>query len=484
MKSTVEALEGNKVKLSVEVDEQEFEKALDAAFRKIAREVRIPGFRPGKAPRRIIEARIGAEAARQEALRDALPDYYAKALQESDIDPIAPPEIDITSGEESGPVAFDAVVEVMPQVNVAGYQNLQVTVPGLEPPDEEVDAQVDRLRRNDAQLNPVSRPARDEDHVTIDRKIYRHDETLQQADDELYEVGSGAMVPELDEQLRGAKVGDILKFNAKVGVPGGAGEEESEADEVTFQILVKDVKEMILPDVTDTWASEASEFETVDELKADIRNRLSMVRKVQAQLALRDEVVHELVKLVDDDAPEPLVGAEMERRLHDLSHRLESQGMELGQWLQATGQSQEQLIEDLRAGSTEAVKADLALRAVVEAEGIEATDADVDTEIERLAERFEQKAAQLRRQLERADQMQAVRSDIRKGKALAWLLEHVEIVDDEGRTIDRADLQLPGTDIGEDVAEEVGEEVGEETEEAPAQEETQHEQAEEEQLQS
>jgi trigger factor len=120
----------------------------------------------------------------------------------------------------------------------------------------------------------------------------------------------------------------------------------------------------------------------------------------------------------------------------------------------------------------------------VEAEGIEATDADVDTEIERLAERFEQKAAQLRRQLERADQMQAVRSDIRKGKALAWLLEHVEIVDDEGRTIDRADLQLPGTDIGEDVAEEVGEEVGEETEEAPAQEETQHEQAEEEQLQS
>src|SRR5687767_1351783 len=127
MRSSVEPLEGNKVKLSVEVDEQEFEKALDAAFRRIAREVRIPGFRPGKAPRRILEARIGVEAARQEALRESLPDYYAQALRESEIDPIAPPEIDITAGEDSGPIAFDAVVEVMPQVNVAGYQNLQVT---------------------------------------------------------------------------------------------------------------------------------------------------------------------------------------------------------------------------------------------------------------------------------------------------------------------------------------------------------------------
>ena len=444
MRSSVEPLEGNKVKLSVEVDEQEFEKALDAAFRRIAREVRIPGFRPGKAPRRILEARIGTEAARQEALRDALPNYYAEALRESAIDPIAPPEIDITAGEESGPIAFDAVVEVMPQINVAGYQNLQVTLPGLEPSDEEVDAQIDRLRRNDAELNPVNRPAHDGDHVTIDRKIYRHDETLQQADDELYEVGSGSMVPELDEQLRGAKVGDILKFNAKV----------EGQDDLSFQVFVKDVKEMILPEVTDEWAGEASEFETVDALKDDIRNRLSMVRKVQAQLALRDEVVAALTQLVDDDPPEPLIGAEMERRLHDLSHRLEQQGADIGSYLQATGQTQEQLIGELREGAVQAVKADLALRAVVDAEGIEATDEDVERELERLAERLQQKPAQLRRQLERADQMQAVRSDIRKGKALAWLLEHVEIVDGEGHTIDRADLQLPGTEQPEQAEQE------------------------------
>src|SRR5438128_1896919 len=129
MKSVVEPLEGNKVKLSVEIDEQEFEKALESAFRKIAREVRIPGFRPGKAPRRVLEARLGKEAARQEALRDALPDYYSKAVKENDLDAIAPPEIDITAGEEAGPVQFDAVVEVRPQLKLAGYAGLQVTIP-------------------------------------------------------------------------------------------------------------------------------------------------------------------------------------------------------------------------------------------------------------------------------------------------------------------------------------------------------------------
>src|SRR3954467_2667005 len=139
MQSSVEPLEGNKVKVSVELDEGELEKAIDAAFRKIAREVRIPGFRPGKAPRRILEARLGTEAARQEALRDSLPDYYAQALKEHDVDAIAAPEIDITSGEENGPIAFDAVVEVRPQITVPGYGGIQVTVPSPVVTDEEVD---------------------------------------------------------------------------------------------------------------------------------------------------------------------------------------------------------------------------------------------------------------------------------------------------------------------------------------------------------
>ena len=438
MKTTVEPLEGNKVKLSVEVDEREFDRALDAAFRKIAREVRIPGFRPGKAPRRLLEARLGAEAARAEALRDSLPTYYEQALKDHDVDAIAPPEIDITAGEESGPVAFDAVVEVRPQVSVGGYSGLQVTVPSPEVTDEEIDRQVDRLREQFGELQTVGRPARDGDHVSIDIKGYRHSETIQglTADDFLYEVGSGSVLPELDEQLRGTKPGDILKFNAPI--PGG-----DEGDDVTIQVLVKEVKEKLLPDVTDEWASEASEFDTVDELRGDIRARMSTVKNVQTQLALREQVVDAIAQLVEEDMPDALVGREMERRLHDIVHRLQAQGADLEQYLEAVGKPQDEFVAELRSGAVEAVKADMALRAVADAEGVEADDADLAAEIARLAERLGEKPAALRRRLDRGDQLPAVRSDIRKGKALEWLVEHVEIVDEEGRPVDRALLAPP-----------------------------------------
>src|SRR4051794_10355532 len=145
MKAVVEPLEGNKVKLSVEVDENEFERALDSAFKKIAREVRVPGFRPGKVPRRVLEARIGKDAARQEALRESLPEYYAQAVRDNDVDVIAPPEIDITAGQEEGPITFDAVVEVRPQLQLVGYGGLRITVPSPTPTDDEIDAQIDRL---------------------------------------------------------------------------------------------------------------------------------------------------------------------------------------------------------------------------------------------------------------------------------------------------------------------------------------------------
>jgi trigger factor len=438
VKAVVEPLEGNKVKLSVEVDEQEFEKALDAAFRKMARDVRVPGFRPGKAPRRVLEARIGADVARQEAIRDALPDFYAQAVAENEVEPIAPPEIDITAGQDAGPIAFDAVVEVMPVLQVPGYQGLQIKVPALTPTDDEVDGQIERLRAQHGELNPVQRPAKDGDHVTVDLKGYRHDEPIEglNADDFMYEVGSGSVLPQLDDNLRGAKVGDILKFNAEVG----------DGEEATIQVLVKDVKEKVLPDVTDDWAGEASEFDTVDELKADIRDRLARIRQIQAQLALRNNVVEALVELVTEDMPEPLIGAEMERRLHNLAHRLSAQGATVAQYLEATGTSQDDLIAQLRDEATTAVKADLALRAVAEAEAIEVTEEDLDNEIARMAERMGEKPDKVRKQLDRAEQVPAVRSEIRNSKALEWLVEHAEVVDEEGNPIDRAELSAMTAD--------------------------------------
>jgi len=436
MKATVEPLEGNKVKLSVEVDEVEFDKAVDVALRKIAREVRIPGFRPGKAPRRLLEARMGKDGVRQEAMREALPEYYAEALRQTEVDAIAPPEIDVTSGQAEGPLAFDAVVEVRPHLSVAGYQGLRVTVPSPNVTDEELARQIDRLRQPYGELKVVERGAQDGDHVTIDIEGDRDGEPVPGlvTEDFLYEVGSGGIVPQVDEELLGAKPGEVLDFEAPLS-------DDEDADVLHFLITVKDVKEMVLPDITDEWASEASEFETVAELEADLRTRMGAVKRMQASLASRDETIKALAELVEDDVPEALVTAEMERRLHDLSHRLEAQGANIQQYLEATGQAGEQLVADLRATSVGAVKADLALRAVAESEGLEATDEDIEKELASLSERMEQPPEQLREQLERADQMPAVRSDIRKAKALGWLMENVEIVDEEGNPIDRADLE-------------------------------------------
>lgn len=433
MKAVVEPLEGNKVKLSVEVDEQEFEKALDDAFRRIAREVRIPGFRPGKAPRRLLEARIGAEEARTEALRGSLPDYYARALQETQVDPIAPPDIDITAGKDGGPVAFDAVVEVRPQVSIAGYGGLRATIPSPLAADEDVDRQIDKLREQSSELTPVKRPAQTGDHVSIDVKGERGGEPVpgMSADDYLYEIGSALLVPELDDQLRGANVGDILSFSAKVDDEGP----------VLFRILVKEVKERSMPEVTDEWAGEMSEFETVEDLRGDIRRRLSTAKRMQATLAVRDEAISALVELVDDEPPEPLVRPEMERRLQEMARRLEAQGASLPDYLAASGSTEEQLVEELRGEAVRAVKADLGLRALAEAEGLEASDAEVEDEVERLAKRLGQKPAALRRELERQEMLPTVRSDLQKAKALEWLVEHIEIVDEEGHPVDRADLE-------------------------------------------
>ena len=445
MKSSVEALEGNKVKLSVEVEQAELDKAIDGAFKRIAREVKIPGFRPGKAPRRILEARLGADMARQEALRESLPEWYAQAVQDNDVDVIAPPEIDITAGQDDGEVAFDAVVEVRPKINVAGYQNLRVTVPSPLVADEDIEAQVERLRSQFGELRTVERPAVDGDHVSIDIAGSIGGEPVEglTADDYLYEVGSGSIVSEVDDHLRGAKVGDILVFDAEHPDP-------DEEQQISLRILVKEVKEKVLPDLDDEWANEASEFETVDELREDFRTRLGAVKRVQSQLALRQGVVDALVQLVIDDAPEPLVASEVDRRVRDLVHRLSHQGASVEQYLAATGSSAEELTAQLTEQATSAVKADLALRAVIDAEGITADDDEVDVEIERLAQQVEQKPDKLRKELERGGQIEAVRSDVTRGKALEWLADHAEVVDEDGNVIDRSLLEPPTSNDTDD----------------------------------
>jgi trigger factor len=437
VKTTLEPLEGNKVKLSVEVEEAEFEDALDDAFKRLAREVRIPGFRQGKAPRPVLEARLGPLVARDEAFRTALPDYYERAVREHEVDVIAPPDIDITGGQESGAVSFDAVVEVRPVITVEGYESLKVTIESPRPTDEEIEAQIDQLRTRFATYEPADRPAADGDHVTIDITGSQAGEALDglTAEDYDYEVGAGAVVPELDEELRGAKAGDILEFDA-------AHPDEEEAP-LHFRILVKEVQARVLPEVDDDFAQMASEHETVEAFRAELERSMGIIKTTRAQMALREATANALAELVEVELPEALVTAEVQDQLQNMALRASSQGLTLDQMLMLSGKTPDTFADELRAAAEISAKVDLALRALAEAEGIEATDEKIDEEFAEAAGRMGRDGAEMRAEFERGGQITAVRSDLRKRAALEWLLDRVEIVDDDGNPIDRAELELP-----------------------------------------
>jgi trigger factor len=448
VKSTVEALEGNKVKLSVEIDEQEFESAIDAAFKKIAREVRIPGFRPGKAPRRVLESHIGAKAGRDQALNDALPEYYSDAVVANEVDVISPPEIDITDGQESGVIKFEAIVEVRPVITLSGYADLAVEIPAPTPSDDEIDAQIDRFRSQYGDLEVVERAADSGDFVTIDIEGSQNDEVLEGlvASAYLYEVGSAGIVPELDEQLMGAAAGDTRSF----GAPHPNGDEE---DPLHFEVTVTEVKAKVLPELNDEFAAQASEFETMAEWRDDLVTRMTEVRKAQSQMIVREKIGEALAELVTDELPEPLVAAEMNERLQDMAMRLQAQGLSLEQWLQFSGTDTEQFLDDLKTTADRSARVDLALRAIALAESIEVLEEDLDIEFEAVAARVQQKSDVVRTQLTEAGHLPALKTDISKRKALDWLTESVRISDEAGNSIVFADLAVADDEDGDTVPE-------------------------------
>jgi trigger factor len=438
MQTTVEPLEENKVKLHVAVPADEFERALDAAFRKLAHEVRIPGFRPGKAPRRLLEARLGTEAARRQALQDSLPDYYADAVESEHVDPIASPSIEITAGQDDGDVEFDAVVEVRPVVRLVGYDELTITIPWEDIGDDDVDRQVDTLRERSAELTDSDVPITDGDYATIDVRGSIDGEEIDGlvVNDFLYEVGTGNVVPSLDTQLHGTSPGAILEFTDELPERFG----DIAGKEANFRVIVKEAKKKVLPPTTDEWVAEVSEFGTLVELRGDVRKRLDLVARYQAQMAMRDRVLQAAADLVPVQPPAPLVEQELEQRVSDLVHQLQHRGLTIEQYLAATGREVQDFVAEMREGASRAVLADLALRAVVVQEAIEASDDELDTEITRIADRAGEKADRVRRDLERRGVLEAVRFDIARGKALEFLVANASVVNEAG---DAIDLSMP-----------------------------------------
>ena len=437
---------GPRVKLTVEVDPEAFDADIDAAFRKLAREVRIPGFRPGRAPRRVLESHFGADVGRAQALEDAVPRYYAQAVRDNGVDVVNQPELELTHDGSEGTVAFTATVEIRPTVAVTGYETRQIEIPSPEPPDTDVNARIDETRRQFADISAVDRPTETGDRVSIDIEGSVDGETLPglSAQDYLYELGSGGIVEAVDDELLGAEAGRELSFSAPHPVQPDT--------EIDFEITVNAVSELVLPELTDDWVDENTEHDTVDELRAATVRQLSFGRIMQANMALRDEVQKQLAALVEGPVPDAMISGAIADRMTELGNGLQQRNMTIEGWLEATGQEPGEFITELRYDAERGVRLDLALRAVAEAENIEADETEIDAELERMAETDSRSAPQLRSAMEDADGMAQLRSAIRKGKALQWVIDAATLIDPDGASIERSALVLPKLDTEPDEA--------------------------------
>ena len=429
VKSIIETLEGNKVKLSVEVDEVEFDKNIDQAFRKIAKEVRIPGFRQGKAPRKLLEAQIGIGAARSQAIQDAIPEYLSLAVREHNVDLIATPQIEVTKGEEEGVVGFDATCEIRPVITVPGYNGLRIELPALVVSETEVSDAMNSERARHGTLTDVSRAIALGDHVTLDLSGTREGNPVPglNVEDWLYEVGKKWVSPKFDDMLIGAEVGTKVEYSE---APNGT------TDVAEMTVIVKKVQEMVLQELTDEWVSEhVAEFDTQEAWKNSLRERLENMKLNQTRGVFVERTTAALAELVTIDAPESMVGSDLQARVRNTVEQFQAQGIQIDQWLSATGQSTEAFIESMRGESVKAVKVDLALRAVAEAQNISADDDEVDNELNRIATQAGRKVAQVRKVYEQNDALGELVAQIRKSKAVDWLLRNSTLVDPDGNAI-------------------------------------------------
>jgi trigger factor len=428
MQTTIETTEQHTVKLTIEIPPDEYSKELDATYRSIANQVKVPGFRKGKVPKRIIDAQIGRDVVRDEFLEHAVPQYYRQAVSEQDLAPIADPEIDLEGFADDAPLVFTATVEVRPRLELAeaDYTGLKVTRPTVEVAETDIDEWIDRLRERFAELEPADRPVIDGDYATVDVKATIGDDEIDglTRTDYLYFVGSGVFGPSLDEQLLGTKAGDILKVTEELGP--GAGEELA-GRSADLTVLVKDVKSRRLPEPDDDFAKTASEFDTLEQLRDDLRARLGEAKEREADAAVRDRVLDAMIDSVDVDIPQTLIDDETEHRVQHATERAERAGLTLDDLLEAQGWDEARLREDSRDHAVRAIKADLALEGVARAESIEVTADELGTEITSLAGAYGRDSKELAKQLERSGQIVTLAGDIIRGKALDLLVERADI---------------------------------------------------------
>jgi trigger factor len=448
VKSAVETLSPTRAKLTVEVPFEELKPSLDAAYKRIAQQINVPGFRKGKVPPMVIDRQIGRGPVLDEAINDALPKLYVQALQDNNIEPLAQPEIDITKFEDNEALEFTAEVDVRPEITLPELEGVEVTVDSYDVTDEDVDTQVKALRERFASLNEVEREAAEGDFVVMDLKATKDGEVVEGAEvaGMSYQVGRGGMLDGLDEALTGMKAGDEKTFTSELVGGDVAGMP------VEVEVKVTAVKEQELPELDDDFAQTASEFDTVDELIADVRTRLERGKRLEQAASARDAVLEKILDLVEIPLPETIVEQELKARRENVQQQLMYAGMTMDQYLESEEQTLEEFETDLDQRTRDAIAAQFVLDEVAKKEQIGVEQQELSEHIFRRAQQSGQDPNEFAKHMVEHNHIPEMVSEVVRGKALAIVVEGAKVVDESGNHVELKNLRPDGT-IGEPEAE-------------------------------
>ncbi len=415
-----------------QLTDEQINEAKKGAARKLAQEVKIHGFRPGKAPLPIVEATVGKDRVRQEAIEELLNPVLNDVLSEEEISPAINPELESMDDVDGG-VEVSVKVTLWPKIDLPKYKNRSIEVTNPEVTDEDVEEQTKRMLEQFGTVEEVERAAQEGDFVSLDLSATEDGEDVEdaRAEDILYEVGSGLLVGGIDDHLIGASAGEEFTFTGEL--PEGFGDRAGE--EVDFAVTVHEVKERILPDLTDEWVDENTEFETVDELRAALYERLADAKLRAVTREYSEKALSTLRDQVEIEVPEGLVRAEMDRHLHDFLHRLEEAELELQDYFEASGVTQDAFLADLRSQAELSIRNRLVLDAIIEAEEITVDEDDMSNALQSMAARSEDPAAYIRAFAQSGQEL-ALASDILRNRALDAILSNANPVDEDGNPVD------------------------------------------------
>jgi trigger factor len=441
VKSAAETLNPTRVKLTIEVPFEELKPSLDQAYKKIAQQIQVPGFRRGKIPAAIIDQRVGRGAVLDEAVNNALPALYMQALQENDLNPLSQPDIDVTKFDDGELLEFTAELDVVPEIQVPSYEGLEVTVDDATAADEDVEEQVEALRARFGTLTDVERAAAEGDFVTIDLAASQDGEAIEeaQATGLSYQVGKETMLEGLDEALVGMSAGDTKTFTTQL--VGG----ELAGQDVDVEVRVSAVKEQELPELDDEFAQTASEFDTVEELRADLVDRLTRGKRIEQANAARDAVLEKLLEMVDIALPEGVVSEEQVARRQQIDQQLAYAGMTFQGYLDSEEQTEEEFNSDLERRVRESLAARFLLDKVAESEALGVDEQELTQHIVRRAQQSGQDPNEYIKHAMEHNHVPELVGEIRRGKALAQIVESAVVTDESGNVVDLKNLQPDGS---------------------------------------